>query len=52
MTQESDQNQCISWTSAEIFPGWATSKFCLSFTDCWRCHANGLSQNALLFLPH
>jgi len=22
MTQELDQNQCIPWTSAEIFPGW------------------------------
>jgi len=22
MTQELDRNQCIQWTSAEIFPGW------------------------------
>jgi len=22
MTQDLDQNQCIPWTSAEIFPGW------------------------------
>jgi len=30
----------------------ATSKFCLFFTGCWRCNANGCSQNALPFLPH
>jgi len=40
------------WVSSEIFP-WegATSTYCLSFSGCWRCNANGRSQNALLFLP-
>jgi len=23
MTQELDRNQCIPWTSTEIFPGWS-----------------------------
>jgi len=32
--------------------GGATSTFCLSFSGCWRCHENGRSQNALLFLHH
>ena len=41
-----------TWASAEIFPGGATSNFCLSFSGCWRCNANGCSQNALPFLPH
>ena len=30
----------------------ATSTFCLSFSSCWRCNANGRSENALLFLHH
>jgi len=29
------ENHCIG--SAEIFPGRVTSKFCLSFSGCWRC---------------
>jgi len=40
------------WASAEIFLGEATSKFCLSFSDCWRYNANKRLQNALPFLPH
>jgi len=32
--------------------GSATSTFCLSFSSCWRCNANGSSQNALLFQHH
>ena len=36
----------------KFFQGGATSKFCLSFTGCWRCHAHGRSRSALLFLPH
>jgi len=28
--------QLWSWVSAEIFPGGAKSKFCLSFSGCWR----------------
>jgi len=27
-------------------------EICLSFWGCWRCNANGCSQNALPFLPH
>jgi len=30
--------------------GRATSTFCLSFSGCWRCNANGRLQNPLLFL--
>jgi len=30
----------------------ATSTYCLSFSGCWRCSANGHPQNALLFLHH
>jgi len=37
--------------SVDIFQGGATSKFCLSFSGCWRCSASGYSQNALPFLP-
>ena len=40
------------WASAKMFPSVATSKFRLSFLGCWRCNANGRSQNALPFLPH
>ena len=40
----------LSWASAEIFPGGATSKFYLSFSSCWRCNVNERSQNALPFL--
>ena len=40
-----------AWASAEIFPGGATSKFAY-FLGCWRCNANGRSQNALPFQPH
>jgi len=29
-----------SWASAEIFPGGATSTFCLFFSGCKRCNAN------------
>ena len=35
------------WMFAGFFPGGATSKFCLSFSGCWRCNASGRSQNAL-----
>ena len=28
-----------------------TSKFCLSFSGCWQCNENGLSQNTLPFEP-
>ena len=38
------------WTSAEIFPGGATSTFCLQFSGCWWCSAIGGSQSALPFL--
>jgi len=31
--------------------GGETSKFCLSFSGCWRCNVNGRSQNALSFYP-
>jgi len=40
------------WASAEIFPMKTSSKYCLSFSGCWRCNANGRSQNALPFLAH
>jgi len=40
------------WASAKIFPREPTSKFCLSFSGCWRYNANGRSQNVLPFLPH
>jgi len=33
------------------FSRWAISKFCLPFTGCWRCNANGRSQNGLPLLP-
>jgi len=37
---------CWSWASAEYFPGGgAKSTFYLSFSDCWRCNANGRTQN-------
>jgi len=29
MTQELDRNQCIPWTSAEIFPGWGIAQILL-----------------------
>jgi len=29
MTQELDRNQCIPWTSAEIFPGWGNVQILL-----------------------
>ena len=32
------------------FPEGETSTLCLSFSDCWRCNANGRSHNALRFL--
>ena len=35
------------WLFAGFFPGGATSKFCSSFSGCWRCNASGRSQNAL-----
>jgi len=38
------------WASAEIFQRGATSKFCLSFSGCWRRNANGRSQNSLPYL--
>jgi len=52
MTQELDWNQCIHGHQQTFFQGEATSKFCLSFSGCWRWNANGPSQNALPFLPH
>jgi len=33
-----------SWASAEIFAGGAKSTFCLSFSVCWQCNANGRTQ--------
>jgi len=33
-----------SWTSAEIFPWGAKSKFCLSFSGCCPSNANGRIQ--------
>jgi len=50
MTQELDRNQCIHGRPQKIFQG-ATSKFFLSSSGCWRCNANGRSQNALPFYP-
>jgi len=41
-----------SWASAEIFPGGAKSTFCLPSSGCWRCNANGCTQNASSFLHH
>jgi len=35
----------------KFFQG-ATSTFCLLCSGCWRCHENGRSQNAFLFLHH
>ena len=37
--------------SQKFFQG-GTSIFCLSLSGCWRCDANGCSQNALSFLYH
>jgi len=37
--------------SRNFYRGEATSKFYLSFSGCWRCNANGCSQNASPFLP-
>jgi len=37
----------FAWASPEIFPEVAKSTFCLSFSDWWRCNANGRSQNAV-----
>jgi len=45
-------HHCTTWAFAEIFFRGETSKFCLSFLGCWRCNANGRSQNALTFLHH
>jgi len=52
MTQELDRNHCIHERLQKFFQRGATSIFCLSFSCCWRCNANGRSQNALHFLPH
>jgi len=51
ITQELDRNQCIHGRPQKFFQG-TMSKFCLSFTGCWQCNANGRSQNALPFVPH
>jgi len=52
MTQELDRNHCIHGRLQKFFQVGATLIFCLSFSGCWRCNANGLSQNVLPFLPH
>jgi len=33
-----------AWASSEIFPGGVKSTFCLYFSVCWRCNANGRTQ--------
>jgi len=47
---------CIyQWTqraSKYFFPGETTSAFTLPFLGCYRCNANGCSQNTLPFLHH
>jgi len=45
----------LSWASAELlkfFQSGTTSTFCLSFSGCWRCNANGHPQKALPYLNH
>jgi len=49
MTQEYDQNQCIHGRPQKYFQG-ATSKFCLSFSDCWRGNANVHKTFCLLYV--
>jgi len=39
----------LAWVSEENFPGGTTSTFCSSFSSCWRCNANGRSQNLYCF---
>jgi len=51
MTQELDRNQYIHGRAQKLFQG-GQCRFCLSFSGCWRCNANGRSRNALPFLPH
>ena len=50
--RSADQGGLEHWRPQKFFQGRAKSTFCLFFLDCWRCNANGRSQNALPFQHH